>query len=356
MSITTTIDEAKVEAFLGQLVTEAGAAVNAALVRIGDELGLYRAMADSQPVTAADVAARTQTHERYVREWLNAQAAGGFVTYDPSTDRYTLPAEHAIALADELSPLAQAGVFQAVTAAIRAEDRVIEAFRTGEGVGWHEQHHGMFHGTERAFATSYRTSLLTEWIPALDGVEAKLRAGARVADVGCGHGASTVLMAQAFPASTFEGTDVHPESVEVARRRAEEAGVADRVRFEVASAADTPARGYDLVTVFDALHDMGDPLGAARSIRAALEGDGTLMVVEPLAGDRIEDNFNPLGRLRYGFSTLVCTPGSLSQEGRAGLGTLAGPARLTGVIAEAGFGTVREAAATELNIVLEARP
>jgi 2-polyprenyl-3-methyl-5-hydroxy-6-metoxy-1,4-benzoquinol methylase len=352
---TQTIDEAKVEAFLGQVLAEAGAALNATLIRIGDELGLYRAMADAQPVSAATLARRTDTHERYVREWLNAQAAGGFVTYDPGTDRYTLPAEHAVALADEASPFAMAGLFQSVTAAIRAEERVTDAFRTGGGVGWHEHHHGLFHGVERVFGAAYRTHLVAEWIPALEGVEEKLIAGARVADVGCGHGLSTILLAEAFPRSRFEGYDVHAESIEVARRRAEEAGVADRVRFEVAAADAYPRRGYDLVTVFDALHDMGDPAGAARHIHSTLDPDGTWMIVEPSAGDRIEDNFHPLGRLRYGFSTLVCTPGSLSQEGRAGLGTLAGAARLSEIVRGARFGTVRTAAETPFNLVLEAR-
>jgi 2-polyprenyl-3-methyl-5-hydroxy-6-metoxy-1,4-benzoquinol methylase len=353
---TQTIDDTKVEAFLEQILTEAGAAMNAALVRIGDALGLYRAMGDAQPVTASALAQRTATHERYVREWLNAQAAGGFVAYDPATDRYTLPAEHSIVLADEDSPFAQAGLFQAITASIRAEDRMIDAFRTGDGLGWHEHHHGLFHGVERLFAPAYRTSLIAEWIPALDGVDEKLRTGARVADVGCGHGISTILLAEAYPNSRFEGFDVHAESIAVARERAEAAGVADRVSFEIATADGFPGRDYDLVAVFDALHDMGDPDGAARHIRSTLAPDGTWMIVEPSAGDRVEDNFNPLGRLRYGFSTLVCTPGSLSQDGRAGLGTLAGGARLSEVVLGAGFGSVRLAAETPFNIVLEARP
>jgi 2-polyprenyl-3-methyl-5-hydroxy-6-metoxy-1,4-benzoquinol methylase len=353
---TQTIDDAKVEAFLEQILDEAGAAMNAALIRIGDALGLYRAMADAQPVSAAALARRTETHERYVREWLNAQAAGGFVDYDPETDRYTLPAEHAIALADEHSPFAQSGLFQAITASIRAEERMIDAFRTGAGIGWHEHHHGLFHGVERLFGAVYRTSLVDEWIPALDGVADKLRAGALVGDVGCGHGLSTILLAQAFPRSRFEGFDVHEASIEVARRRAEEAGVADRVRFEVATADAYPRRDYDLVAVFDALHDMGDPAGAARHIRSTLHPDGTWMIVEPSAGDRIEENLHPLGRLRYGFSTLVCTPGSLAQEGRAGLGTLAGEARLSEVVLGAGFASIRRAAETPFNLVLEAKP
>ena len=352
---TETIDQTKIEAFLEQILSEAGAALNATLIRIGDELGLYRAMSDAQPLTAATLARRTDTHERYVREWLNAPAAGGIVVYDPDTDRYTLPAEHAVALADETSPFAMAGLFQSVTAAIRAEERVTDAFRTGGGVGWHEHHDGLYHGVERVFGAAYRTHLVADWIPALDGVEEKLISGARVADVGCGHGLSSILLAQAYPASRFDCFDVHAESIAVARRRAEEAGVADRVRFEVATADAFPCRDYDLVAFFDALHDMGDPSAAARRVRSALGSDGTWLIVEPMAGDRIEDNLHPLGRLNYGFSTLVCTPGSLSQEGRAGLGTLAGGARLSEIVRGAGFGSVRRAAETPFNLVLEAR-
>ncbi len=352
----TTIDETKLEAFLGQLLTEAGAAMNATLIRVGDELGLFRAMADAQPVSAADLAARTRTHERYVREWLNTQAAGGIVTYDAESDRYTLPPEHAIALAFDDSPFAQAGLFEAITATMRAEERLIEAFRTGEGVGWHEHDHGVFHGVERLFAPGYRESLIGDWIPALDGVEDKLRAGARVADIGCGHGAPLIMLAEAFPASTFVGYDNHVASIEVARRRAAAAGVDDRVSFHVASAQDYPEKDLDLVTFFDALHDMGDPAGAARHVRETLAPDGTWMLVEPHAQDRIEDNLHPLGRMQYAFSTMLCTPGSLSQEGRAGLGTAAGEARLTEAIREGGFRTVRRAAETLLNLVLEAKP
>jgi 2-polyprenyl-3-methyl-5-hydroxy-6-metoxy-1,4-benzoquinol methylase len=350
------LDAEKLEQFVFRAVDEVGATLNAALVVMGDRLGLYRALAGAGALTSGELAARTGAGERYVREWLNAQAAGDFVSYDPESDRYTLPAEHAVVLADELSPFAQAGLFQAITASIRAEERMIDAFRTGGGLGWHEHHHDLFHGVERLFGVVYRTSLVDEWIPALDGVEEKLHAGALVADVGCGHGLSTVLLAEAFPNSRFEGYDVHAASIEVARRRAEEAGVADRVTFEIAAADAYPRRGYDLVTVFDALHDMGDPTGAARHIRSTLDPDGTWMIVEPSAGDRIEENFHPLGRLRYGFSTLVCTPGSLSQDGRAGLGTLAGGVRLSEIVTGAGFSSVRRAAETPFNMVLEARP
>jgi len=350
-----TLDQTRVEAFAGQIATEIGAALNAALVTVGDELGLYRAMADAEPISAGKLAERTDTHERYVREWLNAQAAGGFVTYDSAADNYTLPAEHAFILADESSPVAMVGIFQAATAVMDGRTRVLERFRSGEGIGWHEHHDGLFSGTERAFGANYRTYLVAEWLPALTGVVAKLERGARVADVGCGHGASTILMAQAFPASTFTGIDAHAESIATARTRAQGAGVADRLRFEVADATNYAGGGYDLIAFFDALHDLGDPVGAARHARAALADDGSCMLVEPFAGDRIEDNLNPVGRMYYGFSTLVCTPGSLSQPGRAALGTQAGEARLREVMLEGGFGSVRRAADTPLNLVLEAR-
>jgi SAM-dependent methyltransferase len=350
-----TLDQARVEAFAGQVATEIGAALNAALVTVGDELGLYRAMADGEPITPAELAARTDTHERYVREWLNAQAAGGFVSYDSTEDSYTLPAEHAFILADESSPVAMAGIFQAATAVIDGRTRVAERFRSGDGVGWHEHHDGLFCGTERSFGANYRMHLVSEWLPALTGVVEKLERGARVADVGCGHGASTILMAQAFPASTFTGIDAHGESIITARARAQAAGVGDRVHFQVADATEYAGGGYDLIAFFDALHDLGDPVGAARHAHAALAEGGSCLLVEPFAGDRVEDNLNPVGRMYYGFSTLLCTPGSLSQPGRAGLGTQAGEARLREVMLEAGFGSVRRAAETPLNLVLEAR-
>jgi SAM-dependent methyltransferase len=350
-----TLDQTRVEAFAAQIATEVGAALNAALVTVGDQLGLYRAMADGQPVSAGELAVRTNTHERYVREWLNAQAAGGFVNYDSDEDSYTLPAEHAFILADDSSPVAMAGIFQAATAVMDGRTRVAQRFRTGEGVGWHEHPDGLFCGTERSFGANYRMHLVHEWLPALSGVVEKLERGARVADVGCGHGAATILMAQAFPTSTFTGIDVHAESIATARQRAQDADVADRVTFEVADASGYAASGYDLIAFFDALHDLGDPVAAARHARAALDEDGSCLLVEPFAGDRIEDNLNPVGRMYYGFSTLVCTPGSLSQPGRAALGTQAGEARLREVMFNGGFGSVRRVAQTPLNLVLEAR-
>jgi 2-polyprenyl-3-methyl-5-hydroxy-6-metoxy-1,4-benzoquinol methylase len=356
MAIETAIDEARIEAFVGRIVGEIGAALNVPLTVIGDKLGLYRAMADSQPVTSAQLAGRTGTHERYVREWLAAQAAGGYVEHDPESGTYVLPAEHAAVLADETSPVYQGGFFESASAAIQAQDPVADRFRTGDGLGWHEHHHGLFHGTANVFALAYKASLVQEWIPALDGVEAKLRRGAQVADVGAGHGIATILLAQAYPESTFVGYDSHVESIETARANAVEAGVEDRVRFEVATATTFPGGGYDLVACFDALHDMGDPAAATRHIRSALAPDGTLLVVEPQAGDAVAENLHPLGRVRYGFSTLVCTPGSLSQAGRAGFGTMAGAAKLSEAILAGGFSQVRLATETELNLVLEARP
>ena len=351
----TDIDEQKLEAFIGHAATELGAALNTALVTLGDELGLYKAMADGQPVEPAELAARTGTQERYVREWLNAQAASGFVVYDAEAAAYVLPPEHALVLADESSPFLMTGSFQSANAAVAARERLPERFVDGEGVGWHEHHHDLWHGTERAFGVSYRAALVAEWLPALDGVVAKLEAGGRVADIGCGHGASTILMAQAFPAARFVGVDYHAGSIAIARERAVEAGVADRVTFEVAGAADYAGEGYDLVAFFDSFHDLGDPLAAARRAAAALAPGGTCMLVEPFAGDRVEDNLNPIGRFYYAISTLVCTPGSLSQPGRAGLGTQAGEAALREVLQAGGFGAVRRAAETPLNLVLEAR-
>lgn len=351
----TDIDEQKLEAFIGLAAAEAGAALNVALVTLGDELGLYRAMADGQPVGPPELAERTGMQERLLREWLNAQAASGFVVYDEAAAAYVLPPEHAVVLADEASPFSMLGTFQSANAAVAIREHLAERFIEGGGVGWHEHHHDLWHGTERGFATAYRTYLVDEWLPALDGVVAKLEAGALVADVGCGHGASAILLAQAFPASRIVGIDYHAESIETARRRAAQAGVADRVSFEVAGAADYAGEGYDLIAFFDAFHDLGDPLAAARRAAAALAPGGTCLLVEPFAGDRVEENLNPVGRLYYGFSTLVCTPGSLSQPGRAGLGTQAGEARIREVLQAGGFGAVRRAAETPLNLVLEAR-
>jgi SAM-dependent methyltransferase len=353
--MTAILDESKVESFVGQALGELGATLNAALVVIGDRLGLYRAMAGAGPMSSVELAYATGTHERYVREWLNAQAAGGYVEYDAAAQRYTLPAEHAFVLADDTSPYFLPGAFELMAAGVRDEPKITEAFRSGSGVGWHEHSHGVFDGCERFFRPGYVANLVGAWLPALDGVHEKLQAGARVADVGCGHGASTLLMAEAYPSSRFTGFDYHAGSIERARERAADAGLAN-VGFEIAPAAGFAGSGYDLVTMFDCLHDMGDPVGAARHVRASLAPDGTWMIVEPFANDRVEDNLNPVGRIYYAASTLLCTPASLSQEVGLALGAQAGEARLSDVVTAAGFTQVRRAAETPFNIVLEARP
>jgi SAM-dependent methyltransferase len=349
------IDEAKLNDFLHRFVGDLGATVHAANVAIGDELGLYKALA-AGPSTPAELAERTDTHPRYVAEWLAGQAAGGYVTYDPDSDRYLLSEEQAFTLTDEQSPAFLPGAFQLAAATVRDAPRMVQAFRSGEGVGWHEHNPDVFEGCERFFRPGYIGNLVGAWIPALDGVQARLEAGARVADIGCGHGASTVLMAQAWPSSAFTGFDYHPASVEVARKRAAEAGVTDRVGFEAAPADAYPGKGYDLVTTFDALHDMGDPVGAARHVLSSLAPEGTWMIVEPAAGDRVEDNLNPVGRAYYGFSTLLCVPNSLSQEVGLALGAQAGEPGIRKVVTEAGFTRFRRAAETPFNLVFEARP
>jgi SAM-dependent methyltransferase len=313
-------------------------------------------MAGAGPLTSAEVAERTDVAERSVREWLANQAAGGYVTYDAESDRYTLPDEHALALADEDSPFYILGAFELIASLYADESKILEAFKSGAGMGWHEHDHRLFRGTERFFRPGYRAHLIDEWIPALDGVQAKLERGARVADVGCGHGASTVIMAKAFPASEFHGFDYHPESIERAREVADQEGVADRVSFEVASAKDYPGSGYDLVCVFDCLHDMGDPVGASAHVLETLAPDGTWMIVEPFAGDRLQDNLNPVGRVFYGASTMICTPASLDQEVGLALGAQAGEARLRDVVTQGGFGSLRRATETPFNLILEARP
>ena len=350
------IDMGKLEALLGKAVVEVGGTFNAALVLLGEELGFYRTLADFGPMTAEQLAARTGTDARYVREWLSAQAAGGFVAYEADQERFHLTPEQAMAFAMPDSPAYVPGSFQSALAAVKARPALVERFRSGEGLGWHEHDDELFEGTERFFRTGYNANLATNWLPALDGVVAKLESGAAVADVGCGHGASTIIMARAFPNSRFVGFDYHRKSVDQARARARAAGVEDRVRFETASAKDFPAEGYDLVTMFDCLHDMGDPVGAARHVRESLAADGTWMIVEPFAGDSLAANLNPVGRLFYAASTFVCTPASRAQEVGLALGAQAGEARLSDVVRQGGFRKVRRAAETPFNIVLEARP
>lgn len=348
-----TPDPAKLDAFLGQVVGDAGAAMSAALVVLGDRLGLYKALAHG-PATAAELARRTGTAERYVQEWLDAQASGGYVCYCKDSGTYMLPPEQATALADELSPAFVPGMFQVMQAIWSAVDRMADKFKTGDGLCWGEHHPCLFEGTERFFRAGYRGNLISSWLPALDGVVARLERGAKVADVGCGLGASTILMAQAFPKSRFFGYDSHDASIAIARERAAEAGVADRVTFDVGSATDFPGRDYDLVCHFDCLHDMEDPTGAGRRVRDVLAPDGTWMIVEPFAADRREDNHNPIGRVFYSASTMLCVPHSLSRRGPA-LGAQAGEARLGRIAREAGFTRFRRATQTPFNLVLEAR-
>jgi 2-polyprenyl-3-methyl-5-hydroxy-6-metoxy-1,4-benzoquinol methylase len=350
------INEEKMNQLIGRFLDDFGATFHSAMVVIGDKLGLYKTLAEAGPITSKELADRSGTTERYVREWLANQTAGGYVTYDAATERYSLSEEQAFALADESSPAFLPGAFQLAVAAVKSESRIADAFRTGQGVGWHEHDPGLFRGTERFFRPGYAANLMSAWIPSLDGVEAKLKSGARVADVGCGHGASTILMAKAFPSSTFVGFDYHGRSIEYARKAAADAGVSDRVTFDVAKAKDYPGHDYDFVTFFDCLHDMGDPVGASAHVLKSLSSDGTWMLVEPFAGDKLEDNLNPIGRAFYGASTLLCTPASLSQEVGLGLGAQAGEARLREVVTSGGFTRFRRAAQTPFNLVFEVKP
>jgi SAM-dependent methyltransferase len=349
------VDMEKLNAFIGKFVGDLGATVNAGMVVIGERLGLYKALSE-RPMSSDELAKVTDTDERYVREWLAAQAASGYVDYDPKTQRFALGEEQALALAVEDSPAYIPGAFELALGALQAVPRIGEAFRSGAGMGWHEHDHGVFHGCEKFFRPGYIANLVSAWIPALDGVAEKLAAGARVADVGCGQGASTILMAQAYPVSQFVGFDYHDASIAAARKSAERAGVGDRVRFEVAKAKDFPGKNYDFVAVFDCLHDMGDPVGAASHVRRSLADDGTWMIVEPFAKDRLEDNLNPVGRVYYAFSTLLCTPCSRSQEVGLCLGAQAGESRLRDVVTAGGFTTFRRATETPFNLVFEARP
>jgi SAM-dependent methyltransferase len=348
------INEAKLNEFLGKAVGDIGAAMSAVLVLLGDQLGLYKGMAGAGPLTPAELARRTGTAERYVREWLANQAAGGYVTYDAATGKFTLPDEHAFALAEEGSPAFLPGIYQVLASLFQDEPKIAERFRSGKGMAWGAHDHRLFEGTERFFRPNYVGHLIGEWLPALDGVEPKLRQGVKAADVGCGFGVTTILMAQAFPKSEFIGFDYHEPSIAAARQRAKAAGVGDRVRFETARSTDYPGKGYALVAHFDCLHDMGDPVGAARHVRETLTSDGTWMIVEPFAGDKLEDNLNPVGRIFYAASTTVCVPASLADNGPA-LGAQAGEARLKEVVMAGGFTRFRRATQTPFNLVLEAR-
>lgn len=346
-------DESRLNAFMEKAVADMGAAMHATLVVVGDKLGLYKAMAGAGWVTPAELAAQTGTAERYVREWLDANAASGYVSYNPDTRQYQLPPEQEFAL----TVLDLPGAFHVISACFKDEPKITQAFRTGEGVGWHEHDANLFFGTERFFRPNYANNLISSWIPALDGVSAKLASGGTIADVGCGHGASTMLMARAFPKSRFYGFDYHSGSIEYARHVAGRDGLLDQITFEVASAKGYPGNGgYDLVTFFDCLHDMGDPVGAAQHVLSTLKPDGTWMIVEPFAGDRPEQNHNPIGRIFYAASTMICTPASLAQEVGAALGAQAGEERIRTVATSAGFTRFRRAAQTPFNLVFEARP
>jgi 2-polyprenyl-3-methyl-5-hydroxy-6-metoxy-1,4-benzoquinol methylase len=349
------LDQQKLDAFLGKFVGDLGATLHAGTVVLGEQLGLYKALAE-KPVTSSELAEKTSTSERYVREWLAAQAAAGYAMYDPKTSRYSLSEEQAFALATEGSPAYIPGAFQLALGALKSVPKIAQVFRSGLGFGWHQHHPWLFEGTEKFFRPGYAANLIGSWIPALEGVEAKLKKGARVADVGCGHGASTILMAQAYPNTTFTGFDYHGPSIEWARKSAQAAGVADRVAFEAAPAKGYQGHGYDLVAMFDCLHDMGDPAGASAHVLQSLGPDGTWMIVEPFANDHIEDNLNPVGRVFYSASTLICTPCSKAQEVGRALGAQAGEAVLREVVTSAGFSRFRRATQTPFNLILEARP
>ncbi|HSM79038.1 MAG TPA: class I SAM-dependent methyltransferase [Bryobacteraceae bacterium] len=349
------IDLNKLNAFIGQFVTDLGAAVHTGMVVIGEKLGLYKALA-GEPLSPAQLAAKTQTDERYLREWLSSQAAGGYVIYDEKSGKFSLSEEQAFALAVEDSPAYLPGAFELALGSLAAVPRITEAFRTGAGMGWGEHVDGVFHGCEKFFRPGYAANLISAWIPALHGVRQKLEAGARVADIGCGKGSSTLLMAKAFPNSQFFGFDYHGKSIEAAREAAARSGVSDRVTFQVAKAKEFPGGNYDLVAVFDCLHDMGDPIGAAEHVRKSLAEDGTWLIVEPFAHDQLQDNLNPVGRVYYSFSTLLCTPCSRSQEVGLCLGAQAGEKRIRQVVTSAGFSRFRRATETPFHLVYEARP
>ncbi|MGZ8281424.1 MAG: class I SAM-dependent methyltransferase [Allosphingosinicella sp.] len=356
MQASRAVDPVKLEAFMGKMVGDMGAALSGSLVITGVKLGLYRILADAGPLTSPQLAERAGISERYAREWLAAQAASGFVDHDRATQAFSMNPEQVMALADEDSPVYVAPAYELIASTYIDEPKITHAFVTGEGVGWHEHHECLFRGTERFFRPGYRANLVSTWLPALDGAIERLEAGARVADIGCGCGASTILMAEAFPNSEFVGFDYHELSIDRARDAAREAGDPPNLRFEVAKAKEAPGHDYDIVACFDCLHDMGDPVGAARHIRSMLKPDGLFMLVEPFASDSLSDNLNPVGRMYYSASTMICTPGSLAQEVGLALGAQAGEARLSEVLGQAGFGRVRRAAETPFNLVLEARP
>lgn len=348
-------DDAKLAALQEKVIGDVAGAMGLILAYMGDRLDLYSALAEITPATSQELADNIGLNERYVREWLSANAAAGYVDYDGATQKFSMTPEQAVVFASEGHPHCMQGFFQGVVSCYLDEPKVTDVFRTGDGLPWSDHNGCLFCGTERFFRPMYSANLVSEWLPSLDGVPAKLQAGAKVADIGCGHGSSTIIMADAFPKSTIHGFDFHEPSIEHARAHARDAGVAKNTIFEVVTAKEFPGEGYDLVTIFDALHDMGDPVGAAAHVRSALKPDGTFMIVEPLAGDRLEENLHPLGQIYYAFSTLICTPASKAQELGLALGAQAGERRLTAVLKEAGFSKVRRAAETPTNMVLEAK-
>jgi SAM-dependent methyltransferase len=346
----------ELEAFIGKVVTDLSASMSGVLVNVGRKLGLYQAMTELGAATSVALAKATGIRERYVREWLANQAAGGYVTYDPATETYTLPSAQAMVLAQDQSPVFMASAFDVAASCWLDEDKIVETFRSGEGLGWHAHNHRLFCGTESFFRTGYRAHLVSQWLPALDGVVERLRRGGWVADIGCGHGASTILMAQAFPKSRFVGLDYHDASIATARQRAAVQGVTENITFDVKSATQFEGSDFDLVCFMDCLHDLGDPVGALARCRAALKPDGKVLLVEPYAGDRLEENLNPIGRMYYAASSILCTPNSLSQEVGLALGGQAGEERLRKVAREAGFSKLRRAAQTPVNLILELTP
>jgi 2-polyprenyl-3-methyl-5-hydroxy-6-metoxy-1,4-benzoquinol methylase len=350
------VDDAKLHQFIGQMLSDLGGAASIALVRIGDSLGLYKTLHERGPMTVAELAAAARVNERYLLEWLSHQAASNYLSYEPTTRKFTLPPEQAMVFAVEDSPVYMSAAFELMASLLNNQEKVQPVFKTGGGVAWGDQASCLFCAVARFFRPGYQNNLVSNWLPALDGVVEKLQRGAKVADVGCGHGWSTVFMAKAFPNSKFVGYDFHPTSIEAAAAHALEHGVTENIRFEVATAKGYPEKNFDLVAFFDCLHDMGDPAGAAAHVRHSLKPDGSWMIVEPIAGDRLEDNLNPVGRIYYAASTMVCLPTSLSQEVGAALGAQAGEARLREVITAGGFRTVRRAAETAFNMILEARP
>jgi 2-polyprenyl-3-methyl-5-hydroxy-6-metoxy-1,4-benzoquinol methylase len=350
------VDQEKLNQFLGRFVADLGAALHAPTVIIGDKLGLYRAMAGAGELTSAEIASKTGTSERYVREWLASQAASGYAMYNHLSKKYWLTPEQTFTLADETSPAFLPGAFYIAASVFKDEPRILEAFKTGKGIGWHEHNGDLFSGTEKFFRPGYAGNLVSSWLPALDGVVSKLESGAKVADLGCGHGSSTMIMAKAYPKSTFVGYDYHAPSIEVARRAAEKEGLGGRVKFEVAAATSYPGKDFDLVTVFDALHDMGDPVGAAAHVRQSLKPDGTWMIVEPYANEKLEDNLNPVGRIFYSASTAICTGASLAQDVGLALGSQVGDLRLQELVTRGGFNHFRRASQTPFNRVFEAKP